>query len=107
MTSMPPMSSTTASVVRNIFKGKGTREPSRVRTPNENAISVDIGIAAPPLNGVPEENERNIHTGTIIPPIAATIGSRALRNDERYPTRISRLISRPIVKKIRSSEHHL
>lgn len=75
---MPPISSTTANVVKNIFKEKGTREPSMARTPNEKAISVDIGIAAPLLYDVPEENKRNIHTGTIIPPMAAIIGSKTL-----------------------------
>ena len=34
-----------------------------------------------------------------MPPIAAMIGSRALRNDESSPTSTLRLISRPIVKK--------
>ena len=44
---MPPMSSTTARVVKKIFKDNGTRLPSIDSTPNEKAISVAIGMADP------------------------------------------------------------
>ena len=47
ITSMPPMSSTTASVVRNTFSPIGTLLPSMASTPSEKAMSVAIGIAHP------------------------------------------------------------
>ena len=57
MTSMPPMSSTTANAVRNIFRLNGTRLPSKLSTPNEKAMSVAIGIAIPLVSGVPEATD--------------------------------------------------
>ena len=54
---MPPMSSTTANAVRNIFRLNGTRLPSKLSTPNEKAMSVAIGIAIPRVSGVPEATD--------------------------------------------------
>ncbi len=50
---MPPISSTTANVVRNTFIEIGTLDPSIANTPREKAISVAIGMAAPAVYVVP------------------------------------------------------
>ena len=99
MTMMPPISSTTAKVVRKIFRLRGMRFPSKDNTPNEKAISVAIGMAAPRLAGPSGQIREKMRMGTSIPPQAATTGSKALRGEESSPTRISRLISRPTEKK--------
>ena len=96
---IPPMSSTTAKAVRNIFKLNGTFFPNKERTPRENAMSVAIGIAAPLAAAPAGLNSKNRSTGIIIPPQAATTGSMAFRGEESSPTRTSRLISKPTEKK--------
>ena len=96
---MPPISSTTARVVRNILSDMGTRLPSIASTPSEKAISVAMGMAAPLLKSVPALNIRYIPTGTTMPPIAAMIGRSACLNELNSPTSTSRFISSPIVKK--------
>ena len=75
------------------------RFPSKDNTPNEKAISVAIGMAAPRLAGLSGQIREKMRMGTSIPPQAATTGSKALRGEESSPTRISRLISRPTEKK--------
>ena len=47
ITTIAPMSSITANVVRKTFNPKGTRLPSNCNIPKENAISVAIGIPQP------------------------------------------------------------
>ena len=50
---IPPMSSTTASVVRKTFNPMGTLFPNIAKTPREKAMSVAIGIAQPSAKSVP------------------------------------------------------
>ena len=100
MTKMPPKSSATAKVARNIFRPMGTRLPNMESTPNENAMSVAIGIALPrSISGSSGQVRTKINTGIAIPPQAPMMGSRAFFIVESSPTRISRLISRPTEKK--------
>ena len=78
----------------------GTRLPSIASTPSEKAISVAIGMALPPQKIASHSRAlRKSNTGTTMPPIAATMGSRACFREVNSPTSTSRLISRPIEKK--------
>ena len=93
------MSSTTANVVRNIFKEMGTLFPNIAKTPNEKAISVAIGMALPLRKSLPLPIYINNKTGITIPPIAATIGNNACFMEVNSPTNTSLFISSPIEKK--------
>ncbi len=77
----------------------GTRSPSIERMPTAKAMSVAVGIPHPCSAGVPWLNSRKMTAGASMPPAAATTGRMACRTDERCPQTISRLISRPTVKK--------
>ena len=44
---MAPKSSIIANAVKNTLRDKGTLLPNKDKTPNENAISVAVGIAHP------------------------------------------------------------
>ena len=97
---MPPKSSATASVAKNIFNPSGTRLPNIASTPNEKAMSVAIGIAQPRnISASAGQHSRKMMTGTSIPPHAPMIGRIALRHDESSPAIISRLISKPTERK--------
>ena len=97
---IPPRSSATASAAKNTFKPIGTLVLNTANTPNENAISVAIGMAIPLCISASEGHTKaKIRTGTIIPPHAPMIGSMALSLVDNSPTRISRLISRPTERK--------
>ena len=96
---IPPISSTTAKAVRNIFRLKGTFLPRSERTPREKAMSVAMGMAAPRMAGPDGLISQKSRTGMIMPPQAATTGSKAFRGEESSPTSSSRLISNPTEKK--------
>ena len=65
-------------VARNIFRPMGTRLPNMESTPNENAMSVAIGIALPrSISGSSGQVRTKINTGIAIPPQAPMMGSRA------------------------------
>ena len=100
MTIMPPRSSATARAAKNTFKESGTRLPNVESIPNENAMSVAIGIADPrSISSLSGQTSKKTRTGKSMPPHAPIIGSMAFLSDESSPTRISRLISRPTEKK--------
>jgi hypothetical protein len=94
-----PKSSIIARAMSNIFKLTGTLLPNKDATPNENAISVAVGIPQPCVNAVPELNKRKIRAGTTIPPNAAPKGNTAFLKDESSPLTNSLLISIPASRK--------
>ena len=100
MTMMPPRSSATARAARNIFSPMGTLVLKAARMPSEKAMSVAMGIAIPRcMMASAGQARKKMSTGTIIPPQAAMMGSRALSIEESSPTLISRLISNPTERK--------
>ena len=100
MTMIPPRSSATASAARNIFRPSGTLLLKIDSTPNENAMSVAIGIATPrSISGSLGHRSQKNSTGMSIPPHAPIIGRRAFCRVESSPTRISRFISNPTERK--------
>jgi len=62
-------------------------------------MSVAIGIAHPREVVASRATVRKRAAGAAIPPTAATMGKRALRNEFSSPTSTSRLISRPTRRK--------
>lgn len=100
MTMIAPRSSTTASDSRNTRALEGRFDAVSARTPSANAMSVATGIAhARSIPGVPQPTPSATSAGTIIPPIAATIGSTACLNRDSSPMTSSRLSSSPATKK--------
>lgn len=96
---MAHKSSIMASAVRNTLKEWGIAFPKRLKIPNENAISVAVGIAQPLVNSVPFVKAMNIIAGTSNPLKAATNGNIILFGEESSPETASRLISIPTWKK--------
>ena len=99
MTKMPPISSATAKVAKNIFSPMGTRFPNILNMPNEKAMSVAMGMALPCKRASSADKRRYIVIGNTIPPTAAITGKRAFFIDDNSPTRTSRFISKPTEKK--------
>jgi hypothetical protein len=97
MTTIAPMSSTTARPSRKAFSAEGTRSPARAITPTARAMSVAIGTPQPRAL-VPPAMSRYTTAGTAIPPIAAASGRADARLPARWPLVTSRLISRPTTK---------
>ena len=93
------MSSTTASVKRKSFSGRGTRVPSIARTTTANAMSVAVGMAQPRRSGPALFNTRYSSAGIAMPPNAASTGRLAVRRSRSSPRTSSRLISMPTTKK--------
>ena len=97
---MPPKSSATANVAKNIFRPMGTRLPNMESTPNENAMSVAMGMAVPRnIRASSGQVRKKISTGMAMPPQAPMMGSKAFFSVDSSPTRISLLISSPTEKK--------
>ena len=67
--------------------------------PTANAISVAVGIPHPDAAGVPWLMNVKIRAGNTTPPNAAMTGIIARLGELSSPHTISRLISRPTVKK--------
>ena len=107
---MAPRSSIIASAIKNIFRPVGTLFPNKEAMPNENAISVAVGIPQPCVKAVPMLTNIKINPGTTIPPNAAPKGKIALLKLDSSPLINSRLISMPANRKkiaIRKSLIHL
>ena len=96
---MAPRSSIIARAVKKIFIEFGTRFPNRAAMPSVKAISVADGIAHPLILEVPLLNSANTIAGTIMPPIAPTMGSDACSILESSPLVNSLFISMPANKK--------
>ena len=89
-----------ARVARNTFRPMGTRRPKVESTPKEKAMSVAMGMAQPrSMSGWSGHARKKTSTGRAMPPHAPMMGNRAFFRVESSPTRISRLISSPTVKK--------
>ncbi len=79
MTRMPPKSSATANVAKNIFRPMGTRLPNMESTPNENAMSVAMGMAVPRsirASSGQVRKKKKISTGMAMPPQAPMMGEQ-------------------------------
>ncbi len=92
-------SSAMARAVRNTFSDTGTRSPRMDRMPMTKAMSVAVGIPQPDAAAEPLLTRVNINAGTATPPNAAITGIIAFFLLDSSPFFISRLISRPTVKK--------
>ena len=93
------MSSTIATVSRNSRSWSGQRGPSRASAPSTNAMSVAIAIPQPRAPSPPALTSRKISAGRIIPPSAASTGTRTVRRSRSSPTVTSRVTSRPTTRK--------
>ena len=92
---MAHKSSIMASAVKNIFNEKGTDLPTIARTPNENAMSVAVGMAHPCSNPVPRVIYKKTSAGAATPNRADIAGNIALLNEDSSPTMASLFISMP------------
>ena len=88
-----------ANAIKKIFRLVVTRFPNNEAIPNENAISVAVGIPHPCVNAVPLLRNMKINAGTTIPPNAAPKGKTALWKLDSSPLINSRLISIPAKRK--------
>ena len=88
-----------ARAVRKTFSETGTLSPRMERMPTAKAISVAVGIPQPEAACVPWLTMVKMSAGTATPPKAAITGRMAFLKEDSSPHTISRLISRPTVKK--------